>query len=186
MRPIMVTGYSRDAGAEKTNAMRLLDAAHIAYEVFEFSPELHSVADIAPIIGVPADHVFKTLVAVAPTKRPLLVMVPGDRELDLKLVAAAVGVRKTRMASQREAETLTGLRVGGISALALLNRGFGVYLDRGAQGLPFVVVSAGRRGTNLRLSVDDLVRVTGARLIDATLLPGGDDSRFRDGRTGPI
>ena len=167
MRPIMVTGYSRDAGAEKTNAMRLLDAAHIAYEVFEFSQQLHSVTDIAPIIGVPADQVFKTLVVVAPAQRPLLVMVPGDRELDPRLVAAAVGVKKTRMASQREAETLTGLRVGGISALALLNRGFEIYIDEPAVLLDEFVVSAGQRGLNLRLAVKDFVEVTGARWLDA-------------------
>jgi Cys-tRNA(Pro)/Cys-tRNA(Cys) deacylase len=58
--------------------------------------------------------------------------------------------------------------VGGISALALLNRGFAVYIDEPAIVLDFILVSAGQRGVNLRLDVDDLVRVTGAEYIDAS------------------
>ena len=67
-----------------------------------------------------------------------------------------------------DAEALTGLQVGGISALALINRGFDVCLDRAAQGLERVTVSAGKRGINLCLAVSDLVRITGARWVDAT------------------
>ena len=80
-----------------------------------------------------------------------------------------MGETRTRlqMTTQRDAEALTGLQVGGISALALLNRGFEICIDRAAQGLDAVVVSGGQRGIDLRLAVDDLVRVTGARWVDA-------------------
>jgi Cys-tRNA(Pro)/Cys-tRNA(Cys) deacylase len=70
------------------------------------------------------------------------------------------------MATQREAEGLTGLQVGGISALALLNRGFEVCLDSAAMALPYVHVSAGQRGANLRLAPQDLIALTRARLVD--------------------
>ena len=136
---------------EKTNAMRALDARGIAYEVFTFDPAIHSAADVAAVVGMPSAQVYKTLVAVRPQGKPLLVMLGGDQELDLKRLARAVGERTLRMASHREAEALTGLQVGGISALALLERSFGVFIDLPAAGLSHILVSAGKRGVNLRL-----------------------------------
>jgi Cys-tRNA(Pro)/Cys-tRNA(Cys) deacylase len=85
----------------------------------------------------------------------------------LKRFAAAIGEKKLSLAPHREAERLTGLKVGGISALALLNRGFDIYLDREATEQSHIYISAGRRGVNLCLPVTDLLRVTGARLVDA-------------------
>ena len=152
----------------KTNAMRALDARKIPYEVFTFSPDIHSAVGVAEAVGLPPHQVYKTLVVLRPQGKPMLIMVAGDRELDLKRVAKAVGEKKVRMASHREAEALTGLRVGGISALALLNRPFDVFIDRPATELSHVLVSAGARGINLRLAVSDLIRVTHARIIQAT------------------
>jgi len=101
---------------------------------------------VAEALGLPASQVYKTLVVVRERGKPLLVMIPGDRELDLKRLAKAIGEKKLRMATHKEAESLTGLQVGGISALALLNRRFEVYIDRAATKLERVLVSAGRRG----------------------------------------
>lgn len=157
---------------EKTNAMRLLDARHVAYETFTFPPEIHSADGVAAILGLPASEVYKTLVVLREKGRPLLVMVAGDRELDLRSLARSVDERSLHIAPQREAERLTGLQVGGISALALLDRHFDVYIDRPALELEHVLVSAGRRGINLRLPVADLVRLTGARVVEATTSPG--------------
>ena len=98
-------------------------------------------------------------------------MIAGHRELDLKQVANEVGEKKVRMASYNEAEQLTGLKVGGISALALLNRPFDVFIDQEASQLSHILVSAGKRGINLQLSVNDLIRVTRARVIDASRTP---------------
>jgi Cys-tRNA(Pro)/Cys-tRNA(Cys) deacylase len=151
----------------RNNVTRLLDARKVAYEVFELPPERHSAEETAEFIGVPPDHVYKTLVVLreAPGKKPLLVMAPAGREVDLRVLAASVGEKKLRMATQQQAEALTGLQVGGISALALLNKGFAIYIERAALELPFVHVSAGQRGANIRLSVTDLLRVTGARPV---------------------
>ncbi len=154
---------------EKTNAMRVLDRAKIPYEAVYFSPEIHSADGVAEVIGVPASHVYKTLVVIRPGGRPLLVMVAGDRHLSLKKVAKAAGTKSVRMASYREAEKLTGLKVGGISALALLNKGFDVFIDMRALELEKVFVSAGKRGINLQLSVSDLVKVTGATPADVSM-----------------
>lgn len=154
----------------RTNAMRLLDANRVAYEVFTFSAEIHSAVGVAEAVGLPPETVYKTLV-VQRRGKPLLVMVPGDQQIDLQALAASVGAFKLYMASQRDAEALTGLQVGGISALALLNRGFEICIDHAAQGLDHIVISAGERGVNLRLAVSDLVRVTGARWVDACGMP---------------
>ena len=153
---------------DKTNAMRVLDAHKVTYDVLTFSPDIHSATGVATTAGLASQEVYKTLVVLRTTGKPMLIMIAGDRELDLKRVAAAVGDKKVRMAAQREAEALTGLQVGGISALALLNRPFDVYIDRPALERPDIFVSAGKRGVNLRLAVSDLIRVTRARVIEAT------------------
>jgi Cys-tRNA(Pro)/Cys-tRNA(Cys) deacylase len=156
---------------EKTNSMRALEARKIPYRVFTFPPEVHSASGVADAVGLPYEQVYKTLVALRPEGKPMLIMIAGDRELDLKRVAKAVGEKKVRMASYKEAEGLTGLQVGGISALALLNRPFDVFIDHPATRLSHILVSAGKRGINLRLAVDDLIRVTRARVIEATPPP---------------
>ncbi len=153
--------------ADKTNAMRFLDARKVPYETFTFPPSIHSAQGVAEEVGVPAHTVFKTLVVIPPEGKALLVLAPGDGELDLHRLAGALGMKKLRMATQKEAEKLTGLLVGGISALALLEKGFRVYIDRSALKLEHIMVSAGRRGINLRLRVADLLAVTSAQVVDA-------------------
>jgi Cys-tRNA(Pro)/Cys-tRNA(Cys) deacylase len=148
--------------------MRVLEGRKVRYEVFTFSPEFHSADEVAEILGLPPDEVYKTLVVLRPKGKPMLIMVAADKELDLKKVAQAVGEKKVHMALHREAEELTGLQVGGISALALLGRPFDVFIDRPATGLSHVLVSAGQRGMDVRVAVPDLIRVTRARVIDAT------------------
>jgi Cys-tRNA(Pro)/Cys-tRNA(Cys) deacylase len=150
----------------KTNAMRVLEAKKIPYTAHYFSPEIHSAEGVAQAVGVPAERVFKTLVVLPGEGRPLLAIVPGSAELDLKKLAQATGEKKLRMATQREAESLTGLLVGGISALALLNKGFRVVVDASASRHERILVSAGQRGINLELAPQDLVAITRARLAD--------------------
>jgi Cys-tRNA(Pro)/Cys-tRNA(Cys) deacylase len=153
---------------EKTNAMRMLEARKIPFETYTFDPDIHSADGVAEALGLPAHQVYKTLVVVRQQGKPLLVLVAGDRELDLKRLARAVGEKRLSMASYKEAESLTGLQIGGISALALINRGFEVYIDRPATRLSHILVSAGCRGINLKLSVEDLIRITRATVIEAT------------------
>ena len=154
----------------KTNSMRLLDSRKVAYEVHEYSPEIHSAVEAAQAMGVPSERVCKTLVVTreAPRAKPLLVMTPGDLELDLRVLARATGDKKLRMATHKEAESLTGLLVGGIGALALLNRGFEIWIDSAAKAHECICVNAGQRGVNLELRVDDLVRVTNAQWVEPT------------------
>ena len=153
---------------EKTQAMRALEGKRIPYEALAYPDDMRDALEIALILNQPPGEVFKTLVVMPPegSKKPLLVMLPSDAQLDLKKLAAAVGAKKIKMASQREAEELTGLQVGGISAVTLLNKGFTVYIDRAAVRLDRICVSAGKRGLQLRLAAADLIKLTGARSID--------------------
>ncbi len=160
----------------KTNAMRALDQRHIAYASFFYSDTIHSATEVAGLLGVEANHVFKTLVALTDDGRQLLLVTPGDRELDLRLVARGVGAKSVHMALQRDAERLTGLKVGGISPLALLGKRFEVYLDAPGAALDEVYINGGQRGVNLKLRVADLLAVTGARIIEATRAPGVSDT----------
>lgn len=161
---------SKKSKATKTLAMRVLEGQGVPYEAIEFPENVHDAAGVAEHAGLPLDNVYKTLVVQAddPGFKPMLVMVAADSTLNLKMMARAAGAKKIRMARHAEAESLTGLKVGGISALALLNKGFVVYLDEWATVLDYVVVSAGQRGLNLRLDVQDLIRVTNARLVEVT------------------
>jgi Cys-tRNA(Pro)/Cys-tRNA(Cys) deacylase len=156
------------APVEKTNAMRALDQRRVPYETYTYPPDLHSAVDVAQHLGLPPDHVYKTLVVLRDRGRPLLVMVPGDRELDERLFAQAIGEKHVAMAPKVEAERLTGLQVGGIGALALIGRKFDVYIDARAQAHDTILVNGGRRGLNLRVPVRDLVALTGARSAPAT------------------
>ena len=148
---------------------RMLDARGIYYELFELPPEKLGALEAAALIQTVPELVFKTIVVLAePPRKPLLVLVPGTSVVDLKKVATAMGDKKVRLPTEREAEDLTGLQAGGISALALLNKGFRVVIDIAAREHTEVHVSAGQRGMNIKLGVDDLALVTGARFEDVS------------------
>ena len=153
----------------KNNVTRFLDAQKVKYQVFtyDYDAGVESAVQVAEAIGLPPQQVFKTLVAQSddPRRKPMLVIIPGPETLDLRVLGKAVNAKKVKMATHAEAERLTGLQTGGISALALINKGFDVYLDDRANGFEAVAVSAGQRGANLLLPVKDLIRLTRARLV---------------------
>lgn len=150
-----------------TNITRMLDAQKIPYTAFELAPEKHSALETARLLNAPAEKVFKTIVVLREGKgRPILAVVPGPREVDLKALAKALDEKKLRLPSEREAEQITGLQAGGISPLALINMGFQVVLDASAQAHGEIHVSGGQRGLNIRLPVPSLVKLTNARLAE--------------------
>ncbi len=154
--------------AQKLNSMRLLDQHKISYTVHEFPDSIHSAVGVAEYVGCPPERVYKTLVILPVQGKAMLVIIAGDRELDLKKVARATGQKKVQMAPHQESERLTGLKTGGISALALLHKNFPVYIDRPALHLDTLLVSAGQRGVNLEVRVQDLIELTRAKIIEAT------------------
>jgi Cys-tRNA(Pro)/Cys-tRNA(Cys) deacylase len=157
---------------KKTHAMRLLNSKRIAYRVTEYDStgEFHTGEEAAALVGAPAEAVYKTLVVLrdAPQAgKPMMVMVPVALQLDLRLLAEALGEKRLRMATQKEAEKLTGMQVGGISALGLQRPGFTVLIDDRAQSLERVHISAGARGLDIELALSDLVALTGSRFVRA-------------------
>ena len=155
----------------KNNVTRLLDARKIVYTTAEYDGStFHSAEEVAQLIGVPADQVYKTIVTLREEKgkKPLLVMVAGNREIDLKKLAASVGEKKLHIAKHDEAEQLTGLQVGGISALALLAKPFEVCLDRSALDFEHIHISGGQRGLDVQIGVKDLMALTKAKAVEAT------------------
>lgn len=153
----------------KPLAIRVLEQRKVPFELFAFDPSIRSAVEVARATGVPAETVFKTLVVERdpPRGKPFLVMMSSTSEVDLRVLAATLGLKKLRMATHADAERHTGLKVGGISALALLGRGFAVLLDESAARQDHVVVSAGQRGLDVRLQVRDLIELTRAKPVRA-------------------
>lgn len=146
------------------NNTRLLDAKKVPYQVFSLPVEKLGAIETARLLGVPAGSVFKTIVVTRQNpKKPILAVIPGDRQLDLKALAQFLDEKKVILPTEKEAESLTGLQAGGISPLALINKGFQVLIDSQAEVLPELHISGGQRGLNIRLSVRDLARLTNAR-----------------------
>jgi Cys-tRNA(Pro)/Cys-tRNA(Cys) deacylase len=148
------------------NITRLLDSRKIPYTVFELLPEKLGAIETARILNVPLEKVFKTIVVTREKSgnKPILAVIPGTGEVDLKALAQAVNEKKLHLPTEREAESLTGLQAGGISPLALLNRGFQVILDQSADLYDQIHISGGQRGLNICLPVSALIKITNARL----------------------
>ena len=152
----------------------LLDAKGIPYTatVYDADAEFHSADEAATILGVSLDAMYKTLVVLreGARSRPIIVMVPSDTQLDLKMLAQSLGEKKLRMATQREAEQLTGMQVGGISVLGLKRpAAFDIFIDERARTLETIHISAGERGIEIALRTADLVALTGAKYVTAAL-----------------
>jgi Cys-tRNA(Pro)/Cys-tRNA(Cys) deacylase len=140
-----------------TPAIAQLNSAGVDFELHEFesSQSRGDGAEAARALGVPAERVFKTLVVEIDAERLVVAVLPVNRELDLKLLAAAVHGKRAAIASAREAERATGYVLGGISPLGQ-RRALATVLDASALEHPTIFVSGGRRGLELELSGPDL------------------------------
>jgi Cys-tRNA(Pro)/Cys-tRNA(Cys) deacylase len=152
------------------NVTRYLDSREIRYTAFELAAEKHGAVETARLLGVEAEQVFKTIVVLREGKgKPVLALVPGPVEVDLKKLARTVGEKKLSLATLKEAEQLTGLQTGGISPLALLHKGYQVVIDETAQLYDHIHISGGERGLNLRLSPIDLANLIHAQKADISI-----------------
>ena len=153
------------------NVTRLLDARKIPYKSFELPIEKLGAQETATILNMPLEQVFKTIVVRREGKgKPILAVIPGNAEVDLKALAKVLGEKKLFLPTEREAEQITGLLAGGISPLALINRGFQVILDQGTTTYQEIHISGGQRGLNIRLPVEALIQLTNARLAKITII----------------
>ena len=138
------------------------------YTAHELPAEKLGAVEAAHYMGVPEGQVFKTIVTTREKGKPVLAVIPGTRVVDLKLLAAFLGEKKMSLPTEREAEGLTGLQAGGISPLALINKGFQVVIDAAAQEYEQIYISGGQRGLNIKLPVPDLAKLTNARFASVS------------------
>lgn len=152
------------AKVKKTNPMRLLDQLKIAYEVMEYKVDEDDLAatSTANKVGLPAEQVFKTLVARGNHTGVFLACLPGNREVDLKALAAVSGNKKVELVPLKDVQKLTGYIRGGVSPLAT-TRNYNLYVDESMHQHERITISAGIRGALLYLIPDDLLKATNAK-----------------------
>jgi Cys-tRNA(Pro)/Cys-tRNA(Cys) deacylase len=155
--------------AVSNNVTRMLDSRKVAYTALELPEEKLGAIETAEILNVPANLVYKTIIITRSKGKPVCCVVPGDSEVDLKAVSTFLGEKKVHVPTQAEAEQLTGLQAGGISPLALINKGFQVILDDSALNHDEIHISGGQRGLNIRMKASDIIRLTNARVATISL-----------------
>ena len=153
----------------KTNAARLLDSLGILYEMraYEVDPDDLTAISVARKIGLPAEQIFKTLLAQTNTGEHVFAIIPGDTELDLKKLAHAAGAKKADLASLKEVEPLTGYVRGGVTVMAA-RKPFPAFADETIEIHNIISISAGQRGLQLLLAPNDYIRASNASLADLT------------------
>lgn len=147
--------------AASTPATVALTRAGVPFTVhaYEHDPRAASFGqEAADALGLSVAEVFKTLMAMV-DGQPVVGIVPVSGSLDLKALAAAAGGRRADLADAAVAQRLTGYVVGGISPIGQ-KKAVPTFLDDSARALPTIYVSGGRRGLDLGLAPDDLLRVT--------------------------
>lgn len=157
----------------KTNALRILDKAGIAYSTLTYDNEdgqIHGAA-VAGKVGRPAETVFKTLVSHAGNNLYVFV-IPVAEELDLKKAARAAGEKKIEMLPMKELTKWTGYVRGGCSPVGM-KKLYPTFIDKSAEGLPQMLVSAGKIGLQMEVAPARLAAVVSAAFVEL-VRTGGD------------
>ncbi len=159
-----------NAAAVTTNVMRQLERFGIAYKsyFYEVPAEVPSGAEVARMLGLDPDRVFKTLVTLGHSGEHYVFMIPVEAELDLKKAAAAVKEKNIEMLKMKELLPLTGYIHGGCSPIGMKKR-FTTAVDETAMLFDTIVFSAGRVGAQVELAPEELSRVIGFHYADLTV-----------------
>ncbi|MDO4268781.1 MAG: Cys-tRNA(Pro) deacylase [Eubacteriales bacterium] len=154
---------------EKTNVMRLLEAAGIAYRSQEYEVDENDLSGVhvAQALGQDPDSVFKTLVLKGEKTGYLVCCIPVAQELDLKKAARAAGDKKVEMIPMKELLPVTGYIRGGCSPVGMKKK-FPTFIDETAVLFDEIAVSAGIRGAQIILAPEELRRYTEAEFADLT------------------
>jgi Cys-tRNA(Pro)/Cys-tRNA(Cys) deacylase len=151
----------------KTNALRMLESLGIPHEVaaHPVGEEHFDAVEVAQLLGVSPDILFKTLVARGGPDEIFVFCVPGNAELDLKKAARVTGARKVDLVPLKELTELTGYVRGGCSPLGMKKK-FPTWIDEIASAQGKVYVNAGARGMQVSIAPGDLLRAADARYAD--------------------
>ena len=143
----------------KTNAARLLDKAKIAYELIPYEVDEHdlSALHVADSLGENIEQVFKTLVLHGDKNGHFVCVIPGEHEVDLKLAAKASGNKKCDLIPMKELLPLTGYIRGGCTPIGM-KKTFSTYIHESCLNYPYIYISAGQRGLQLKLDPNDLIK----------------------------
>ncbi len=154
----------------RTNVMRLLDAAGIAYETREYPWQEDDLSGThaAQELGMPPEQVFKTLVARGDKTGPLVFCIPVEENLDLRKAASASGNKRVEMLPLRELTGLTGYQRGGCSPIGMKKK-FPTCIDETAVLFDSIGVSAGMRGAQILLNPQALADYIGAQFAELTV-----------------
>lgn len=153
----------------KTNAMRILDAAKIKYEIKEYVPDENDLTGthVAEQIGLAPEIVFKTLVAHGDKTGYVVFCIPSCREIDLKKAAAVTGNKKIEMVHVKDLLALTGYVRGACSPVGMKKK-FPTYIDKSAEAFEKITVSGGMKGAQLLLSPAELIPFAKAKICEVT------------------
>lgn len=151
----------------KTNAIRMVEQKKIPYTEHEYEwDESHlSASSVAEQLPESQSRIFKTLVAVGNVTGPLVAVIPGEAELNLKKLAKVSGNKKVEMLHLKDLEATTGYIRGGCSPIGM-KRLFPTYLDQIAESYEQIIVSAGRRGLQMELAPQDICALTSGQFAD--------------------
>ena len=151
---------------EKTNVMRILDKEHIKYQAYDYTKlNVISGRDVATALGEDPNHVFKTLVTVAKSQEHYVFVLPVNKELDLKKCANAVNEKSIEMELSRNLLGLTGYIHGGCSPIGMKKQ-FKTIIAMEAGSLDTIIVSGGKIGYQIEISLEDLKRIVNYELKD--------------------
>jgi len=160
----------KDKQTHKTNAVRMVEAEGIPYKMYEYdAPEgfLDGVS-VAKTLGQDPDQVFKTLVTVGASREYHVCVIPVAKELDLKKAAKHFGEKKIEMIPARDITKVTGYIKGGCSPVGM-KKLYTTAVDESAVLFSEIMVSGGKVGLQMQLSVDGLMSITGAEFADLTV-----------------
>ncbi len=149
----------------KTNVARLLDKAKVAYELipYEVDESDLSAVHVAAQLGEDVDRVFKTIVLHGDKTGHFVCVVPGEHEIDLKKAAKVSGNKKCELLPMKELLPVTGYIRGGCSPIGM-KKPFPTYIHETCLLHPYIYISAGMRGLQLKLSPDDLIKAVKAEV----------------------
>ena len=153
----------------KTNAMRLIEQAHIDFQCTQYDYDENDLAGTtaAAAIGMPAEQVFKTLVARGAKNGIAVFCIPVCCSLDLKKAAKALCDKSVEMVAVKDLLSLTGYVRGGCSPIGL-KRNYPLFIDEAAQLYDKIAVSAGVRGQQIILNPNDLINYLSMNIFDLT------------------
>ncbi len=150
----------------KTNAMRILDTKKIPYTTYTYEcDEFIDAVQIADMLGLPHEKVYKTLVTQGASRNYYVFVIPIAEELDMKKAAVSVAEKSVAMLHVRDINTVTGYVRGGCTAIGMKKQ-YVTRIDRSAQNLDRIIVSGGKLGMQLELTPWDLAAASGAEFAD--------------------